>query len=377
VKIGFVLDDSLDKSDGVQQYVTTLGQWLTKTGHEVHYLVGETHRTDLAHIHSLCRNVNVSFNGNRVSVPLPVNKKRLRRLLSHEQFDVLHVQMPYSPMLGARVVKLAPPHTAIFGTFHIIPFSSREKVATRVLRIFIRRSLKKFHVIVSVSRPAAGFASKTLKLKSSVLPNVVDAQVMRAGHKITKYQDGKINIVFLGRLVERKGCMQLLRALELLHKKYQLDNVRVLICGKGPLEAKLKSYAASHRLGNIVHFMGYVSEADKRNYLTSAHIAVFPSISGESFGIVLIEAMAAGSETIIAGNNSGYRSVMANRSEQLVNPLDAKAFAKTLRHYLRNAKARQQTYKWQQSQINDYDVRTVGKTIANQYQVAINKARVR
>jgi phosphatidylinositol alpha-mannosyltransferase len=130
-----------------------------------------------------------------------------------------------------------------------------------------------------------------------------------------------------------------------------------------------------NHLGNVVHFMGYISEAEKPNYLASADIAVFPSLSGESFGIVLIEAMAAGSETIIAGNNSGYRSVMMGRSRQLINPYDTNAFAKLLRHYIRNAPERLQAYKWQQSQINRYDVRQVGKTIVDHYIAAVQNAQ--
>jgi phosphatidylinositol alpha-mannosyltransferase len=69
--IGFVFDDSLDKPDGVQQYVLTLGDWMKKQGHSVHYLVGATTRDDIANVHSLSRNMRVAFNGNRMSVPLP------------------------------------------------------------------------------------------------------------------------------------------------------------------------------------------------------------------------------------------------------------------------------------------------------------------
>ena len=372
MKIGFVLDDSLDKTDGVQQYVTTLGHWLSMVGHEVHYLVGESHRTDLAHLHSLSRNIAVNFNGNRVSVPLPVNKSNLRNLLREEMFDVLHVQMPYSPMLGARVIKAAPLTTAIVGTFHIVPFSVRERIATRLLKLFIRRSLGKLHVVMSVSKPAAGFARKSMGIKSVVVPNVVDVQLMRSGQRIKKFDDGKINLVYLGRLVERKGCQYLLQALEQLHQEHHLENVRVLICGKGQLSEKLQDYVRKHHLGNTVHFTGYISESQKANYLASAQIAVFPSLAGESFGIVLIEAMAAGSETIIAGNNAGYRSVLAGQNKQLVNPKDTAAFSKTILHFVHNTKARNQTLRWQHEQISHYDVSRVGQTIIKHYQVAIN-----
>src|SRR5688572_33467442 len=123
LKVGLVLDGSLDKTDGVQQYVLILGKWLASEGHEVHYLVGETERTDLPNIHSLTRNVSVRFNKNRMSTPLPANLRPIRRLLQQEQFDVLHVQVPYSPVLAGRIIKAADARTAVVGTFHILPHS--------------------------------------------------------------------------------------------------------------------------------------------------------------------------------------------------------------------------------------------------------------
>src|ERR1700760_451276 len=108
MKIGLVLDDTLDTPDGVQQYVIQVGTWLTAQGHEVHYLVGATERTDIPHIHSLSRNLKVKFNGNRMSMPLPTSKRTLKRFLHEQQFDVLHVQVPYSPFMAGRLLLSAP-----------------------------------------------------------------------------------------------------------------------------------------------------------------------------------------------------------------------------------------------------------------------------
>src|SRR3989344_2354655 len=122
MKIGFVLDDGFDRLDGVQQYMLTNGEWLNKQGHEIHYLVGETARDDIPNLHSLSKNLKVRFNKNRVSIPVRVYKKRILKLLSNEKFDVLHIQMPFSPMLSGYVVRNAPKHTAVVGTFHIAPY---------------------------------------------------------------------------------------------------------------------------------------------------------------------------------------------------------------------------------------------------------------
>jgi phosphatidyl-myo-inositol alpha-mannosyltransferase len=377
MKIGLVLDDSLDKTDGVQQYVTTLGLWFAREGHEVHYLVGETKRRDLPHIHSLSRNIQTHFNQNRMSTPLPANKKEIRELLEKEDFDVLHVQMPYSPFMAARVIRAADPRTAIIGTFHILPYSFTESAATRLLAAVLRPTRKKFDKVVSVSAPAAKFARKRFKVKSEVVPNAVPVSHFHTGKKLRKYDDGKLNIVYLGRLVERKGCMHLLRAIEVLHKKHMLFNVRVIIAGKGPQEAEAKKFVSKKGLGKTVVFLGYIAEDDKPDILASADIAVLPSTGGESFGIVLVEAMAAGADVVIAGNNRGYRTVMAGHKEQLINPADTQAFAKVLKHFLQNRRARNRAKKWQTSRALEYDVRVIGTKLLEVYLTALRSKKSR
>ena len=91
MRIGLVLDESFDHPDGVQQYMRQVGQWLSSQGHDVFYLVGETKRTDIPGIHSLSRNVRVKFNGNWLSMPLPVSRKKLRATLDELKLDVLHI----------------------------------------------------------------------------------------------------------------------------------------------------------------------------------------------------------------------------------------------------------------------------------------------
>jgi len=374
MKIGFVLDDTLDKPDGVQQYVLSLGHWMETVGHEVHYLVGESHRHDLRHLHSLSKNINVRFNQNRMSIPRPANKKVINELLQREKFDVLHVQMPYSPMLGARIINAAPKETKVVATFHILPFSKLEIRASKMLRRFERRSLKRLDDVVAVSAPAAIFAKKAFKVKAAVLPNVVPLHEYQHAKRLKKYEDGKIVIAFLGRLVERKGCMYLLKALNELQDKHGMLNVRVIIGGKGPMLGQLKSYVKNHHLSQHVQFVGFIKEADKPDFLASAHIAVFPSTGGESFGIVLIEAMAAGSEVVIGGNNPGYRSVLGEKPSQLVNPKDTAAFAKTLKHYITSGAARKTAHRWQSKHVQQYDVHAVGAQLIDLYKAPRTKS---
>lgn len=373
MKIGFVLDDSLDKSDGVQQYLLTLGKWMKRHGNDVHYLVGQTERKDIPNVHSLSRNIQVHFNQNRMTTPLPASRQPIEALLAREKFDVLHIQLPYSPFLAGRIINSADPKTAIIGTFHIIPFSRFEQLATKVLSIWLWRNKRKFDHVFSVSLPAADFARRSFGIKTTILPNVVDVSLYGSAKPYRKYDDGLVNVLFLGRLVERKGCLYFLKAIQELHTSGRLDGVRVLIAGKGPLEPELHEYVIKNHLKRHVKFLGYVSEDDKARYLKTAHIAVFPSTGGESFGIVLIEAMAAGKPVVIAGNNIGYRSVLGERPGQIVSPKNTAEFAKTLHRFIANEPARRKSHQWQQNVIKNYDVHKVGLELIDRYDAALQQ----
>jgi len=376
LKIGLVLDDSLDTTDGVQQYVLTVGQWLRAQGHTVHYLVGQTKRTDIPNVHSLSRNIGVRFNGNRMSVPLPAGKRAIRELLAREQFDVLHVQMPYSPFLAGRVIRAAGKQTAVVGTFHVAPHSRLVHVANQVLAMWARRSLRRFDSVVSVSKVAQAFARQTFRIETTVLPNTAPLAAFYDAPPFPQYNRVQ-TIVFLGRLVERKGCLHLLRALTHLQAAGTLagERVRVIICGGGPLEASLKRYVQERGLDQIVEFAGRVTESDKPRYLASADIVVFPSTGGESFGIVLLEAMAAARGVVLAGNNPGYAAVMEPRPQSLFDPQDEPAFATLLTDMLQNPATRQQAHEWQKEYVRQFDVPEVGRGILALYTSALHKRR--
>lgn len=378
LKIGFVLDDSLDTADGVQQYVLTVGTWLQSQGHDVHYLVGETKRRDIPQLHSLSRNLKVRFNHNRMSMPLPTSRQKLTVLLQKERFDVLHVQLPYSPFLAGRIITAAPAQTAIVGTFHVAPHSLMVHVANHLLRLLTSRSLRQFDAVMSVSRVAQTFAKKTFKLTSVVVPNTLQLAPYRQARALPQYQQVQ-TIIFLGRLVERKGCQHLLNAINRMQNSNDSSGFqqpyRVIICGKGPLEHQLKQYVKNHNLQAIVEFVGFVSETDKPQYMASSDIAIFPSTGGESFGIVLLEAMAASRGVVLAGNNPGYAGVMAAHQESLFDPRNEKALADKLRGYLNDPLARKAARRWQQQEVARYDVATVGQQIIEQYQIALHKRR--
>lgn len=374
LKIAFVLDDSLDTTDGVQQYVLTLGQWLSGCGHEVHYLVGQTKRTDIAHIHSLSRNVHVRFNGNRMSMPLPASKRRLKQLLERGQFDIIHVQMPYSPWLAHRIIGLCGRRTAVIGTFHIAPHSAVVRQAGRILGLWTHASLGRFDRLLSVSQAAADFASSAFGISTEVLPNVIDLTKFSTAKALPALRDC-VTILFLGRLVPRKGCQLLLEAAVLLQKRDNLPEFKLVVCGRGPLEAELRRFVASHKLQRQITFTGFISEADKPRYLKSADLAVFPSSGGESFGIVLIEAMAAGWPVVLGADNAGYSSVLQAYPDLLFPVLDAVSLANKLAVFMSDANARQAALHWQTSYVRQFDVGIVGPRLLEYYNQALHSRK--
>lgn len=377
LKIGLVLDDGLDSPDGVQQYVLALGEWLQSEGHSVVYLVGETEREDIRNIRSLSRNVSVSSNGNTLTIPLIASRKQLKTVLKEEQFDILHVQTPYSPMMGERLIRLAGPSTAVVGTFHILPHSKFITFGTYALGLWCRLfSLRRFDAMLSVSAVAATYAKNTFGIDSTILPNVVDYKRFKSASPLRLYSDKTLTVLFLGRLVPRKGCRLLLEAINQLERSNdKLPKYRVVVCGRGPLSNQLKSYAKDHELDQV-EFAGFISEADKPSYYASADVAVFPSNGGESFGIVLLEAMASGKAAVLAGDNPGYRSVMEPKANELLfNPRSVDELAEKLKKLLNDSHKRQRLAQWGSEYTAEFDTAVVGRRLIGIYNQALRKRR--
>ena len=370
LKVALVIDDNLDKFDGVQQYVLTMGGWLQSQGHEVQYIAGQTTRDIGAPVHSLAPTVEARFNHNRMHIPLPASGKAIRELLQKETYDVIHVQLPCSPWFAGRVVQAASPATAIVGTFHIAPYSPLVRIGSRLLAVYEHSLLAYFHEVISVSPAAKAFARSAFGVSSDILPNAID---LSAYKRLPAPSSDIPTIVFLGRLVERKGCRYLLEAVWRLRQRADCPPFRVVIAGRGPLEQSLRVYVEAHSLTDIVEFRGFIEEADKAALLRSATIAVFPSVGGESFGIVLLEAMAATKGVVLAGDNPGYASVV--RPQQLINPKDADRFAAQLFGWLSDKRARQQAYAWQKTAVQRYDVSVVGPRLIGLYERALSSAR--
>ncbi len=372
MRIALLFDDSLDRNDGVQQYIKALGAYYTNKGHEVSYLCGQT-ALDSWHgapVYSLAKNYRVTYNHNRLTIPLWATRRRIAHALQSAKPDVLHVMVPYSPVLARRVItQFKGP---VVGTFHIMPAGGWAAFGNKLLGWLLQRQLRSFAWVVAVSRPAAQFAQHYYGVTADVVPNVVNIASFNTTPQRPLLADGKAHVVFLGRLVRRKGCFELLQALDLIRAQGQLQGIHVTILGDGPERAALEAYASRQRLLSHVTFYGFVEEADKAALLASADVAIFPSLGGESFGIVLLEAMAAGAGVVLGGNNPGYASVLdlCNTPEAIINPQPTQ-LAHAILEYSQNSAARTSLHTKQQLAVHQFDVPVVGNRLLLRYRDAI------
>ncbi|HEY5806294.1 MAG TPA: glycosyltransferase family 4 protein, partial [Candidatus Saccharimonadales bacterium] len=263
----------------------------------------------------------------------------------------------------------------VVGTFHILPHSKIVALANRALSRAVQGSLKRFDVITSNTAATAEFAKKAFGANGPVIPLPLELDKFRGAKLFSKYKVGK-TVMFLGRLVERKGCQYLLRAVaHAMRNNVWPKDARVVICGDGHLRPELEKYVRTQKLSDTVEFVGYIPEEDKPRYLASSDVAVYPSTGGESFGIVLLEAMAASPGVVLAGNNPGYACVMAPRPESLFDPHDIPVLAQKIIDALQDQELRESANTWQRTYIRRFDLSAVGTRIVALYEEALHKRR--
>jgi len=375
LKIGFILDGGLDKPDGVQQYILALGNYFESLGHQIRYIVAGKVPDNIANVYSFSNSISVKSNGNKLSIPLLASKKKIKNFLAKEYFDVLHVQVPYSPLMAERFIFLKDNKTALIGTFHIIPNNKLLVLGDKLLGKWCYFSLKKFDQMLSVSYVAKEVCKRDFKTDSLYLPNVLNFSNFNEAKSSIK-PSGKLRILFFGRLVPRKGAKLLLEAINILiNSDNELPEFEVIIAGQGPLKKDLESYVIKNNLENIVKFLGFIEEIDKPGLYASSDLSIFPANGGESFGIVLLEAMASGKAAILAGNNAGYASVLRDKPELLFDPYDANNLAHLIKEYLIDNKKRLEVASWGEKFASNFDVQVVGNKLLDIYRDNVYKRK--
>jgi phosphatidylinositol alpha-mannosyltransferase len=366
--VALVYDDSMDHVGGIPQYLSVLGRALSRTGHHVSLLVGDTRRTEVGgcRVESLARNVTVRFNGNVLRMPVVPDVRRIR--IAAGQFDVVHVQVPYSPVMAGRLIRELPETTALIGTFHVAAEHVIPRVGARLLAAATPATRHRFDEMICVSRHAAAFARATFGIRDPhIVPNMVE---------LTSFAAAPLRplsvptVVSLGALVPRKGPLELIRAFALV--RAVLPDARLVMGGNGPLRDRAQRLIRRLGLAGAVELIGSIPEAQKAALLRDAHVACFPSRYGESFGIVLLEAMAVNGPAVLAGSNGGYSEVLASIPEALCTPEPAPLAASLVR-LLRDAPARRDIAQRQHCLVRRYDANVVTQQVTAVYHAALVK----
>jgi phosphatidylinositol alpha-mannosyltransferase len=218
----------------------------------------------------------------------------------------------------------------------------------RVVEPYLMSVMKYLHVLTAVSDSGAEYAASLTDKPITIIPNGIDLNKYKSQKKA---EHSPKTILFIGRLERRKGLKYLLQAYDLLAQ----DNpdLRLIIAGDGPDREKMELLVDDLRLPNV-SFLGYISEELKLELLSEASILCSPAIFGESFGIVLLEAMATGT-VCIAGNNSGYNDVMQDFGAiSIVNPRDTTEFTRRLHLLLNDDQLRAYWKKWAAQYVRQF-----------------------
>ena len=239
-------------------------------------------------------------------------RPRIKALLQREAFDVIHLHEPFAGFVTLNVLSVANSLDSIkIGTFHTYQ-------GTRLYRVggvrLAMRYFRRLHGRIAVSQPAHQFISRHFPGQYEIIPNGIQLDDFLNATPLPHLQDGMINLLFVGRLEKRKGLKYLLRAYSRL--KWDWPNLRLLVVGPGKPDDDSYRIMSERNLQDVV-FAGNVSHKEKARYFKSADIFCSPATGKESFGIVLLEAMAAG-KAVVASEIEGYSSVIRNGHEGLL-----------------------------------------------------------
>lgn len=364
MRIGLVCPYPWDVPGGVMAHVRDLAEALPRLGHEVSVMtpVDDPDAALPAYVVSGGGALSVPFNGSVARLAFgPMAVARVRRWLREGRFDVLHVHSPEAPSLSLLACMNA--HGPIVATFHAANPRSR---IMATLQPALQPQMEKILGRIAVSPDARKTIVEHLGGDAVVIPNGVSVATFEGAEPLPGWPGPGGTVGFLGRLDEpRKGLAVLLDAFARLAPAR--PELRLLVAGPG--DAQLRGLAAALR--RRVVLLGQVSEADKARFFRSVDVYAAPNRGGESFGIVLLEAMAAGTP-IVASDLAAFRRVLAEgRAGRLCPAGNAAALAAALDDLLADAAARARLVAVARSLVRRYDWTEVAGKVVQVYETVM------
>lgn len=368
MKIGLVCPYNIALGGGVQEIVFALQEHLSKRGHTVKIITAQPRqkrKIDTSNIIFLGTSIDLRW-PNQTTAPFSstIDTEAIEQVMDAEKFDILHFHEPWVPALSRQI--LARSQSVNIATFHAkVPETIVSRTLALVITPYMQTVLTDLHELTAASEPAAEYVRSLTDRPITIIPNGIDINHFRSAARNGTEPDK--TILYVGRLEGRKGLRYLLMAYQLVARA--LPDVRLVIAGNGPEQRRLELLADELELPNV-KFLGYVSEEQKIQLMASSDLFCSPAVYGESFGIVLLEAMASGLVTV-AGDNSGYASVMQGLGAlSLVNPRDTPEFARRITLLLTEPKLRALWQSWARQHVKQYSY----KVVVDQYETLYKRA---
>jgi phosphatidylinositol alpha-mannosyltransferase len=360
---------------GVTEHVANLAEQFLASGHQVHIIApssddeGEPTAIGDARVHRIGRVVSIPANGSVARITLSLRAYlQTKRLLQDEQFDLIHLHEPMMPALPLTVLRHS--NATNIGTFHAY---RNTPLAYFYGKPIVRPFFRKLHGHITVSTAARDFVGEYFPADYRLIPNGIDFRRFNTPYEpLDQLSDGRPTVLFVGRLEKRKGLRFLLRAWPRVLER--VPNARLVVVGRGrPLEGYRRFSLGQGWSPSDVVFAGYVSIEDLPRYYQAADVFCAPNTGQESFGIVLLEAMAAGAP-IVASDIPGYRDVLTHGVEGLlVQPQEPTIIAESLVRLLGDAELRGRMAQAGQAKARGYDWPHIAAQVLDYYSYVLER----
>ena len=356
---------------GVQIHIRDQSARLRALGHTVTIVAphGARDRDDdpgVIHVGS-CRGINFNKTRFEISLARGPERRRLDELFAPNRFDVIHFHTIWTPLMPFQILRRA--RCATVATVHDTPPDTWGGAITRgVFRTMSWYLLRRLDAAIAVSQAPARHLLRAPGKPLHILPPCTDFSRFGEDHgPLAQYRDGRVNILFLGRLEARKGILDLLRAYERLQTN--ASAVRLIVAGEGELMPEVRRFVGDRRLKDV-ELVGAVDDDAKHRLFATCDIFCSPALYGESFGIVLVEAMASG-KPVVAAANRGYASVMREDAARfLTRPGDCGDLYQKLRILVEDPALRSALGAWGRRTAPQYDCCAVAPKYLEVYRAA-------
>lgn len=363
LRIGIVCPYGWDTPGGVQAHIGDLAEYLISQGHVVSVLAPAIDENSLpSYVVSAGKPIAIPYNGAVARVLFgPIAFSRVRQWIAQGNFDLLHLHEPAIPSLSLLACWAA--EGPMVGTFHA---AAKRQRAIFAVGPILEPVIEKLAVRIAVSEAARHTLTEHLETDAIVIPNGIFADKFRAGVQRPEWAGNTLG--FMGRFEEpRKGLSILLEALSIVARF--VPDVRLLVAGPGESEDLMKK--VDSQLRSRITFLGRLNEKDKADFLSSVSLYVAPNTGGESFGIILAEAMAAGAP-IVASDIPAFASLLGEgKYGTLFKSENSTDLAKKLIDLLRDRQRREKIAAEGQKHSDVFDWDNVAQQIFSVYEMAM------